>query len=627
MALTNLQFFEVETVKEDTPSGPQYALNNLECICWTSGGGRLVFGDHLGMIRTYDRGMKCQQFSAYKGPVTHLHQIKSVKYLVSIGDDRETIHEQQQIKVKIWTLDRGYDQPTPLQVMSLFNQSYPAPESRRLLLNLNPNIDLDYEIPNPDSDKPPSIIKQSSLKSPVTCLDVTEDLRLLAVGLTNGDVILAKGHLINGLRQIQLRRVAESTSPNKDVTFLQFRPNPSNIGKDYSYNLHVVYYDAGTIWTVGGSSNPVTLETQVTGGLPGNSCFSPDGTLAIAQNDTLHFYGGSDVQPGEQRGSQRPANGSVAKKLGLFRNYYYVVAKMDKFEKDQLTIYDLQNRIRATLSTQCYIPNIVCVLVEWSNIFVLHQEDTKDGKVQQRLFQLEEKDTQTKLDLLFSTKKYSVAIELAKAQQFDNSAVTEIYRKFGDYLYQKSDYSGAVRQYVATIGLLEPSYVIRKFLDAQQIPHLTTYLEELHGRRDSADRPLANEDHTTLLLNCYTKQKDEQKLNDFIGEDRAYNPETAIKVLRQAGYYNHALNLARKFKEHSLYLSVQVEDLKHYEEALTYIQLLDFDDAERQLQEYGKTLVSKKPMKATELLREICTRWKHGTASEPSRGIYYCSFF
>jgi len=37
-------------------------------------------------------------------------------------------------------------------------------------------------------------------------------------------------------------------------------------------------------------------------------------------------------------------------------------------------------------------------------------------------------------------------------------------------------------QYVATIGHLEPSYVIRKFLDAQRIHNLTSYLEQLHAQ-------------------------------------------------------------------------------------------------------------------------------------------------
>ena len=62
----------------------------------------------------------------------------------------------------------------------------------------------------------------------------------------------------------------------------------------------------------------------------------------------------------------------------------------------------------------------------------------------------------------------------------------------------------------STIGKLEPSYVIRKFLDAQRIHNLTAYLQALHRQS------LANADHTTLLLNCYTKLKDSSKLEEFI---------------------------------------------------------------------------------------------------------------
>lgn len=62
----------------------------------------------------------------------------------------------------------------------------------------------------------------------------------------------------------------------------------------------------------------------------------------------------------------------------------------------------------------------------------------------------------------------------------------------------------------STIGKLEPSYVIRKFLDAQRIHNLTAYLQALHRQS------LPNADHTTLLLNCYTKLKDSSKLEEFI---------------------------------------------------------------------------------------------------------------
>lgn len=52
--------------------------------------------------------------------------------------------------------------------------------------------------------------------------------------------------------------------------------------------------------------------------------------------------------------------------------------------------------------------------------------------------------------------------------------------------------------------------VCDQFLDTQRIDNLTAYLEALHKAQ------MASEDHTTLLLNCYTKRKDVSKLDEFI---------------------------------------------------------------------------------------------------------------
>ena len=60
--------------------------------------------------------------------------------------------------------------------------------------------------------------------------------------------------------------------------------------------------------------------------------------------------------------------------------------------------------------------------------------------------------------------------------------VSEIQRRYGDHLYGKHDYDAAMTQYLATIGHLEASFVIRKFLDAQRIHNLTSYLEALHAQ-------------------------------------------------------------------------------------------------------------------------------------------------
>lgn len=124
-----------------------------------------------------------------------------------------------------------------------------------------------------------------------------------------------------------------------------------------------------------------------------------------------------------------------------------------------------------------------------------------------------------------------------------------------------------------------------QFLDAQRIHNLTTYLQELHTKG------LANSDHTTLLLNTYTKLKDVTRLDSFIkteslrgsgtSDSKAgelpFDLDTAIRVCRQAGYFDHAAYLARKYERHEDFLRIQIEDLGHYGEALVYLKELGPD--------------------------------------------------
>lgn len=159
-------------------------------------------------------------------------------------------------------------------------------------------------------------------------------------------------------------------------------------------------------------------------------------------------------------------------------------------------------------------------------------------------------------------------------------------------------------QYVKTIRFLEPSYIIRRFLDSQRIVNLTEYLQELHKQK------LANEDHTTLLLNCYTKLKDEQKLNSFLTEDNVeFDIDTGIKVLRQSGFFDQALNLCKKHSKHEDYLKIQLENLKDYAESLNYIQNLDDQSAVLNLKKYGKLLMANIPKKTVEFLKNICVKY------------------
>ena len=96
---------------------------------------------------------------------------------------------------------------------------------------------------------------------------------------------------------------------------------------------------------------------------------------------------------------------------------------------------------------------------------------------------------------------------------------------------------------------------------------------------------MANPDHTTLLLNCFTKTGDRAQLDAFIkaevgrsGSDNIdelpFDLETAIRVCRQAGFFEHATYLAKKWGRHEDYLRIQVEDAQQYGDALRYVRSL-----------------------------------------------------
>lgn len=63
---------------------------------------------------------------------------------------------------------------------------------------------------------------------------------------------------------------------------------------------------------------------------------------------------------------------------------------------------------------------------------------------------------------LFDKNLYTLAVNVARSSRADEAEVANIYRRYGDYLYAKNDYDGAVEQYVRTVGTVQPSFIIRK---------------------------------------------------------------------------------------------------------------------------------------------------------------------
>ena len=150
---------------------------------------------------------------------------------------------------------------------------------------------------------------------------------------------------------------------------------------------------------------------------------------------------------------------------------------------------------------------------------------------------------------------------------------------------------------------LTHALTLAQFLDTQRIHNLIEYLEELH------DHHKATSDHTTLLLNCYAKLKDVDKLEEFIKspDDLKFDLDTAISMCRQGGYYDQAAFLARKHGEHELVVDVLIEDSKRYAEALAYIWRLEPEVAYFNLMKYATILLQQIPKDTTQLFIDYYT--------------------
>lgn len=333
------------------------------------------------------------------------------------------------------------------------------------------------------------------------------------------------------------------------------------------------------------------------------SISSCDQELIIGRSEAVYFY---EV---DGRGPCWAFEGEK-KFIGWFRGYLLCVIADQRNGKNTFNIYDLKNRL---IAHSLVVKEVSHVLCEWGNIILVMTDRSA--------LCIGEKDMESKLDMLFKKNLYTVAINLVQSQQADAAATAEVLRKYGDHLYSKQDYDEAMAQYTHTIGHLEPSYVIQKFLDAQRIHNLTNYLEKLH------EKGLASKDHTTLLLNCYTKLKDVEKLNLFIkSEDGAgehkFDVETAIRVCRAANYHEHAMYVAKKAGRHEWYLKILLEDLGRYEEALQYISSLEPSQAGVTVKEYGKILIEHKPVETIEILMRLCTEEGESSMRGTSNGTY-----
>ncbi|PON88485.1 Vacuolar protein sorting-associated protein [Trema orientale] len=530
---------------------PDDVQGKIECC--SSGRGKVVIGSDDGTVSLLDRGLNFNYaFQAHSSSVLFLQQLKQRNFLVTVGEDEQVSPQLSAMCLKVFDLDRMQPEgsssiiPDCIGILRIFTNQFPEAKITSFLV-----------------------------------LEEAPPILLIAIGLDNGCIYCIKGDIARErITRFKLQVDGSSDKSQSAVTGLGFRVDGQAL------QLFAVTPRSVSLFSL--QSQPPKRQTLDQIGSVINVAMSDRLELIVGRPEAVYFY---EV---DGRGPCWAFEGEK-KLLGWFRGYLLCVIADQRNGKNTFNIYDLKNRL---IAHSLVVKEVSHMLCEWGNIILIMADKSA--------LCIGEKDMESKLDMLFKKNLYTVAINLVQSQQADAAATAEVLRKYGDHLYSKQDYDEAMAQYIHTIGHLEPSYVIQKFLDAQRIYNLTNYLEKLH------EKGLASKDHTTLLLNCYTKLKDVEKLNVFIksedsvGEHK-FDVETAIRVCRAANYHEHAMYVAKKAGRHELYLKILLEDLGRYDEALLYISSLEPSQAGVTVKEYGKILIEHKPVETIEILMRLCT--------------------
>jgi len=343
----------------------------------------------------------------------------------------------------------------------------------------------------------------------------------------------------------------------------------------------------------------------------------------------------------------------------LWFNNYLILQSRDTYNRHILTIYSLSGK-KFKAFEQCFARNqtIEDIATIGDRCIVLlktipqHQSSLAP---EYSLLALEEKNMKSKLSILTKKFKYDQALEMALSQMASNGIsknsasaemfeeeISDILKKSGDFMFSEREYDRAIRRYlgedlpitggdtslstlIAEKIRVEPSAVIRKFLDAQANEPLTKYLVKLHEIKQ------ADAEHTKLLLECYIRdlqtpqsaerhQQTNNLLNQFLNQSRPLAEQTpiqmiAIKTLRRAGYRNRALSQAYKEPQHDkMIIQIEIEDYPllagrwNFKRALTHLESLrDFNLAIDMMEKYGSVFLRHIPQDSTNVMIRLCT--------------------
>ncbi|MEW5316813.1 MAG: hypothetical protein WDW38_008162 [Sanguina aurantia] len=250
-----------------------------------------------------------------------------------------------------------------------------------------------------------------------------------------------------------------------------------------------------------------------------------------------------------------------------------------------LSLLDVRNRLVAGSFS---VADVRHVMVAWGAVVLI----TGSG----RLFTFTELGLASQLESLFKRSLHKLALDVARAVRVDAATEASIHTQWADHLYSKGEYDAAMAHYIEAIGCLEPSTVIRRFLDAP--PH--TQPRSIPGSPAHQGPCLCRPHHAAAEL-----------LHEAEGRaSLKFDAETAVKVLRGAGYPDQALWVAHQACQPEWMLEIMIDDMGDYSQAISFLVEVEGNSRAQcaeLVRKYGKALVTHRPVDTTRLLGELCT--------------------
>ncbi|CDJ49386.1 Vacuolar membrane protein, related [Eimeria brunetti] len=517
-------------------------------VCTVGTDSALWLGDNAGFLHTLDHDLQLKSLKSFDICFVAMHAAASASCIVCIGRDAPTDKSGNARAAA-----DGSGQSDDLRM-------------RQGVLKYKC-----YSTTQVDANGNPVLLREAGLFSKIpeqvfVCSDINQNFTMLAVGTETAGICLFRGNLLKE-KTCRLRLMRES---DERIVSVRFLTSPSDPKIHY---MLVCYASSITCYVVPLKGEPKVSHTD---SVPAGSTLVVSSLPSLGTFVVHHDEGIFCVDPDQGNLWALPAEGHCHI-LTTHKSYIVSVTTEEASAENELTRADGAGSLlqastsfpsksaHQTLTIHLCYPDVrliaysspmrgvLHVVSAMDTLFVIAQGGSTDSNV---LFDVKEKSFNERLSILLRKRLFNWAAEVALQDNQPQQVLQEVYRLHGDWLYSKNMPDRAVEMYIKTIGFLEPSAVIQKFLDSQDLRHLALYLLHLHVAG------CAMQQHTLLFFKCTARLKDDSLLASFLEDPRISKTcslTVALNECRLNGDTELACTIASRHGYHDEHLSLLLE--------------------------------------------------------------------